>query len=532
MTNILVDSINKFVIRLYAMSKNIVSVKFQLMALVMGLGMMMLIFILLILPTRINRLTANIMKATAGADFIVQLLSDNLALGMEAMLLDDGESIDQTIELLKIGAEGNLIESVSIFDSEQELIKGNPSGAERVKNYAQTDEPIVQESATKLIIFSPLRNTANRLVGFMEIIFTKEPVLHQTEAFLRVLVIVGVLLIVAGLSAAFFFINAAITKPLRKAADTSKKIAKGDLTMNIAVKSGNEIGQLLSAFNAMIHALSEVVGNVQSAAGNVASGSQTMSAGAAEVSRGATEQASAAEELSSSMEQMTTNIRQNADNALQTKEIAVKAVEDARASGEAVAETVGAIQKIATKISAIEDIARQTRMLSLNATIEAAKANEYGKGFAVVAAEVRALAERSREAAEEINELAESSVNIADNAGERLRRLVPDIEKTALLVQEISAASNEQNLGAGQINRSIQQLDRVIRQNAATSEEMAATSEELARQAEQLQRTMVFFKTAPTGSVAEAQTPLSSDDPGSPAAMTAEKTNARSGEFL
>jgi methyl-accepting chemotaxis protein len=191
---------------------------------------------------------------------------------------------------------------------------------------------------------------------------------------------------------------------------------------------------------------------------------------------------------------MVANTRQNSDNALQTEKIALKAAEDAQESGKAVVQTVAAMKDIAKKIMIIEDIASQTRMLSLNATIEAAKAQEHGKGFAVVAAEVRNLSEQSRVAAAEINDLVSTSVAVAEQAGEMLQKLVPDIQKTATLVQEISAASTEQNAGAEQINLAIQQLDHVIQQNSATSEEMAAMAEELAAQAEQLQHSMTFFK--------------------------------------
>ncbi len=203
----------------------------------------------------------------------------------------------------------------------------------------------------------------------------------------------------------------------------------------------------------------------------------------------------AAEEVSSFMEQMTSNIKQNSDNALQTDKISQKAAQDARKGGQAVAEAVNAMKEIANKISIIEEIARQTNLLALNAAIEAARAGEHGKGFAVVASEVRKLAERSQTAAGEIGELSSSSVEVAEKAGEMLARLVPDIQKTAELVQEITAASAEQNSGADQINKAIVQLDQVIQQNASASEEMASTSEELAGQAEQLQATIEFFKT-------------------------------------
>jgi methyl-accepting chemotaxis protein len=212
------------------------------------------------------------------------------------------------------------------------------------------------------------------------------------------------------------------------------------------------------------------------------------------MSQGATEQAAAAEEASSSMEQMSSNIRQNADNAMQTEKIAVKSADGARQGGTAVNETVHAMKEIANKISIIEEIARQTNLLALNAAIEAARAGEHGKGFAVVASEVRKLAERSQKAAAEISELSASSVEVAERAGALLGQMVPDIQKTAELVQEINAASREQDLGAGQINKAIQQLDQVIQQNASSSEEMASTAEELSSQAEQLQSAIAFFR--------------------------------------
>jgi methyl-accepting chemotaxis protein len=179
---------------------------------------------------------------------------------------------------------------------------------------------------------------------------------------------------------------------------------------------------------------------------------------------------------------------------MQTEKIALKAADDAREGGKAVNETVSAMKDIASKISIIEEIARQTNLLALNAAIEAARAGEHGKGFAVVAAEVRKLAERSQDAAGDINQLSTTSVEVAEKAGEMLTQIVPDIQKTADLVQEISAASNEMNSGAEQINRAIQQLDQIIQQNAGSAEELASTSEELSGQAEQLKDSVEFFK--------------------------------------
>ena len=277
-------------------------------------------------------------------------------------------------------------------------------------------------------------------------------------------------------------------------AKTAERIAEGDLNIKIEARSEEDL--LLHSLDNMATKLREIIQNVKRAVENVASGSQAMSASSEEMSQGAAEQAAAAEEASSSIEQMTANIRQNADNAIETEKIAVKASGDAQEGGEAVDATVSAMKEIAGKIMIIEEIARQTNLLALNAAIEAARAGEHGKGFAVVAAEVRKLAERSQKAAGEINNLSNNSVGVAERAGELLESIVPNIQKTSELVQEISAASREQDAGAEQIAKSIQQLDSVIQQNASASEETASTSEELASQSEQLSELVQFFNIA------------------------------------
>ncbi|QXE87683.1 MCP four helix bundle domain-containing protein [Geomonas nitrogeniifigens] len=282
----------------------------------------------------------------------------------------------------------------------------------------------------------------------------------------------------------------------------SREVAGGNLTVTITERSAED--ELMRSLANMVGKLSEVVNDVKNAADNVAAGSQQMSSSAEQMSQGATEQAAAAEEASSSMEEMSSNIRQNADNALQTEKIAVKSAADAQEGGKAVAQTVTAMKEIAGKISIIEEIARQTNLLALNAAIEAARAGEHGKGFAVVASEVRKLAERSQKAAAEISELSSSSVEVAETAGAMLSTMLPDIQRTAGLVQEITAASREQDTGAEQINKAIQQLDQVIQQNASAAEEMSATAEELASQSEQLQHTISFFRVAHSASTATA----------------------------
>ncbi len=282
-------------------------------------------------------------------------------------------------------------------------------------------------------------------------------------------------------------------------ATAGRLIAQGDLTGTVTVLSERDV--LGSSLAAMQEKLRGVVRDVKQASLNVAAGSQELSSSAEEMSQGSSEQAGSVEEVSASMEQMVSNIQQNADNAQQTEKIAQKAAEDAREGGKAVVQTVSAMKEIASKITIIEEIARQTNLLALNAAIEAARAGEHGRGFAVVASEVRKLAERSQAAAGEISTLSGTSVQVAEQAGAMLAKLVPDIQRTAELVMEINGSCREQNEGAGQVNKAIQQLDQVVQQNASAAEEMSSTAEQLSSQAEHLQGIMEFFKVDETPTI-------------------------------
>jgi methyl-accepting chemotaxis protein len=283
-----------------------------------------------------------------------------------------------------------------------------------------------------------------------------------------------------------------MTDNLRVTAQLADRIADGDLTVEAKPISDKDVLGL--ALKRMVEKLRDVISEALTSATNVSAGSQELSATAEQLSQGATEQASSTEEASASMEEMAATIKQSADNASQTERIARQSAADAIASGTAVNDAVAAMQTIAQKIMVVQEIARQTDLLALNAAVEAARAGEHGRGFAVVASEVRKLAERSQSAAAEISTLSDNTVKTAQSAGAMLQKLVPDIQRTAELVEEITAGAREQNAGAAQINTAIQQLDKVTQQNTSAAEEMSATSEELASQAEQLQGAISYFR--------------------------------------
>ena len=277
------------------------------------------------------------------------------------------------------------------------------------------------------------------------------------------------------------------------AADLVNRVAQGDMTVRVELKSG-DTASMLAAIKAMVEKLSQIISDVNNAAVNIASASEEVSSTAQSMSQATNEQAASVEETSASVEQMGASINQNAENAKVTDGMASQAARQASDGGIAVKETVSAMKQIAGKIGIIDDIAYQTNLLALNAAIEAARAGEHGKGFAVVAAEVRKLAERSQVAAQEIGELAGGSVDKAEQAGKLLDEIVPAINKTSDLVQEITAASEEQSSGAAQINTAMNQLNSITQQNASSTEELAATAEEMSGQATQLQNLMGFFK--------------------------------------
>ncbi|SFB22033.1 methyl-accepting chemotaxis protein [Collimonas sp. OK607] len=299
-----------------------------------------------------------------------------------------------------------------------------------------------------------------------------------------------------------------VAQPLGFAVEVARRVADGDLTANIEVRSKDETGQLMQALKDMNVSLQKIVGEVRNGTDTIATASSQIAAGNQNLSQRTEEQASSLEETAASMEQLTSTVKQNADNASQANQLAVSASEVAIHGGAVVTQvvsTMGAIntssKKIVDIIGVIDGIAFQTNILALNAAVEAARAGEQGRGFAVVAAEVRNLAQRSAAAAKEIKSLIDDSVEkvgigsrLVDQAGSTMGEIVASVRRVTDIMGEITAASQEQTSGIDQINQAISQMDQVTQQNAALVEEAAAAAASLQDQAGALAEVVSGFK--------------------------------------
>jgi methyl-accepting chemotaxis protein len=365
--------------------------------------------------------------------------------------------------------------------------------------------------AISYLSFSPVRVGSDEHPWSLAVVLPLDVLLLPLRQLVRNMLIASIL----GLALGFVilvFVGRSISRPVNLVNGVVLRFAEGDFSldgidqaaMEAMRRRSDEIGETGRAFDVLVGAIKAKVGALQLAGNDIASGSSQVSATAQSLSQGTTEQASAGEEVASAMEQMSANIRQSAESAESTERLAEKSAREAGEGGKAVEEAVAAMREIAARIGIIEDISRQTNMLALNAAIEAARAGEAGKGFAVVAQEVRKLAERSQVAAAEITELSGTSLAVAEKAGNVIRAIVPDILKTAQLIQEISAHGREQTSGVEQIDKALEQLDQVIQQNAAAAEQLASMAEELSGQAGSMKGSLGFFKVG-EGSLADSE---------------------------
>jgi methyl-accepting chemotaxis protein len=396
---------------------------------------------------------------------IVVAHSDNKLIGKDFFLNLKGDST-----AFKLGAEKALQNKTSDFEY---VNTGNN------KNYFVSIAPITIGNANKKWMIGIEVPTAI--------------VMHEANIVFRNAIIVGIFGLLL-LFALIYVISSAISKPIVKGINFAKTISSGNLEVRLDIQSKDETGELAESLSAMAEKLKVIIAEVIQSSNKIADSSLDLSRFAEQLSEGSGSQAASAEEISASMEEMVANIHQNTENAQETKNIALKAVEGIREGNTMTQKLADSIHDIAERITVIGDISRQTNILAINAAVEAARAGEHGKGFAVVAAEVRKLAVRSQKAAKEIDELSSHGVKLANNTTSKLTLILPDIEKTAILVQEIAAASLEQRTGADQVSEAIQQLNIITQQNAGSSSQFSQNSETLAVQAENLKDLIAYFR--------------------------------------
>jgi methyl-accepting chemotaxis protein len=317
---------------------------------------------------------------------------------------------------------------------------------------------------------------------------------NSTIVYERTILIISALVVIILGIVLLYVITHSITLPIYRGIEVAHMISEGDLTQELDVSRKDEIGKLSEALNKVSMNLRSMIGHLVENSQLIEASSSKLLESANEISDGAKQQAAAAEEISSAMEEMYANIQQNTENARETQKIAELSAIEVNKSKDSFRLATKSLSDITDKVTIINDIAFQTNILALNAAIEAARAGEHGKGFAVVAGEVKKLADKSRDATTEINEVSKSTMIMSRTARRELETLVPEIEKTAALIHEMTAANLEQTSGVEHINMAMQQLNTVIQNNALRSDELAGNSRDLSNQSEELSNLIASFK--------------------------------------
>ena len=447
-------------------------------------------FIILVLGSfGIYNYTTNNSKLLKQQENEINLLLDRLTLNLPSTIWNYDESQRGKILNSEIKASG--ISGIYIYDNEKLISSRVKDESGKIANDTELENKELTIEAE--LIFTD-DGTDNK-VGTAIIKKDLSAINQQLSTMLinTIVQILGIVIII--ILTISLLIKKIVTTPLCQAVETSIKLANGDLTANIHISSNDEVGTLLSTIQDQIERLRSVVKKVNTVASSVYGGNKQLFSGVQELSSGASEQAASVEQISATLEESNASIQQNLESSKKTEQIASESANKGTEGGNAVRQTEEAMKTIAQKIGIIEDIAYQTNLLALNAAIEAARAGDKGRGFAVVASEVRKLAARSETAAGEISQLAKESVSVAEKARTQIEEIIPEINLTAELVQEITASSQEQSTGIEQINEAMSQLDRVTQSNAALAEELASTADEINSQAAQLTKEMEYFKT-------------------------------------
>ncbi len=441
----------------------------------------------------------------------IYLLETKYAL--ENMIAKNEWAVNSNLDLNLIGLQESIMDAAdSDFYQDNRVAEGAYAG----RTFAEAVEGafgVLQTNIQQLVIIGAALSEsrlqyANRSQQFLVVVEQTASVLDEqiaeqladinstrrsTQLLIISCAVIGVLL-----SVLILLIVRVMIAWLQNMRTTMLQLANGQLAVDIhdqqaGVFSGDDLVEINNAMNELVKKFADVVSQISINTNLVADISREISDSAGNISRGANDQATSVEETSASIEQMSATVAQNNKNATMTKNLAMETAESASASGKAVMDMVNAMRNIADKISVIDDIAYQTNLLALNASIEASRAGDEGRGFAVVAAEVRKLAERSKLAAAEVIEMANATVNVSEQAGNQLMEILPNIDRTSELVQEISAASEEQSSGLHEITFAISQLDKVAQHNATAALQLSKMANEMDASVDKLGTAIRFF---------------------------------------